>query len=133
VSRGHPTPGAYQPFASARRPGGHPAAKPGYRVLVHRQFQREYEELGARCGVESAQQFWDHVAATPGSFPRVNQSSVLKGKAGEPDAVGFSRTIHYEISGAARINYQYSDTYQTTPHDKPHKVVRIKTISYSSH
>lgn len=133
MSRGKPTPGAYQPFAPARRPGGHPAAKPKYRVLVHRQFQQEFEKLAERCGLESARQFWDHVATTPGSFPLVNRSSVLKGKAGEPDNAGFSRTIHYEISGAARINYQYSDTHQTTPQDKPHKVVRIKTISYGSH
>jgi alkylation response protein AidB-like acyl-CoA dehydrogenase len=30
-------------------------------------------------------------------------SQVLRGKAGEPMGPGFSRTIHYEISGAGRI------------------------------
>ena len=29
-------------------------------------------------------------------------------------APGFSRTVHYEISGAGRIDYQFNDAYRGT-------------------
>lgn len=124
---------AYQPFQPAKRPGGRPRSKPIYRVLVHRRYFEEYQELVDRVGETSAQQFWDHVATTPGALPRVNSTTILKGKAGAPDAPGFSRTIHYEVSGAARLNYQYSDTYRVGGSGDAHHVVRIKVIDYSSH
>jgi hypothetical protein len=38
-----------------------------------------------------------------GSRATINRIGVLRGKAGRPIAEGFSRTIHYEISGAAPI------------------------------
>lgn len=102
-------------------------------MLVHRQYIDEYNELVTRCGLESAQQFWDHVANTPGAISVINGTTVLKGKAGRPDVDGFSRTIHYEISGAARINFQFCDAYRTGPDDEPHSIVRIKTITFTSH
>ena len=102
-------------------------------MLVHRQFLREYSELVSRCGLACAQQFWDHVANTPGAHSPINRTTVLKGNAGAPDGQGFSRTIHYEISGAARINFQFCDSFQTGTDDEPHPIVRIKTISFTSH
>lgn len=36
---------------------------------------------------------------------------------------GFSRTVHYEISGAGRIDYQYHDSYAGGDHGDPHPVV----------
>jgi hypothetical protein len=54
-----------RPFPPARRPGGRPAAKPRYRVLVHRKFADLWASLPERVGLAAAQQFYDHVAKTP--------------------------------------------------------------------
>lgn len=125
--------GAYSPYEPATRPGGKPEEKPGYRVLVHRKFAHLWEQLPERVGLESAQQFYDHVAQTPGEPPKVNSSTVLRGKAGRPKFAGGSRTIHYEISGAGRIDYQYVNQYTGGAHGDPHPVVFILTIDLSSH
>ncbi len=124
---------AYQPFVPAARPGGRPTERPAYRVLVHRQFKELWDELPVRVGLESAQQFYDHVAATPGAIPRVGTSRILRGRAGRPIQEGFSRTIHYEISGAGRIDYQFNDAFQGGARGDPHRVVVILTISLGSH
>lgn len=47
-------------------------------------------------------------------------------------APGFSRTVHYEISGAGRIDYQFNDAYPGTRGDS-HPVVLIRAINLSSH
>lgn len=57
----------------------------------------------------------------------------LKGKAGAPKEKGFSKTIHYELSSMARIDYQYCDSYRTKTDGDAHKVVFILAIDYSSH
>jgi hypothetical protein len=54
------TASAYQPYEPARRPGGRPAAKPGYRVLVHRKFADLWTALPERVGLTAAQHFYDH-------------------------------------------------------------------------
>jgi hypothetical protein len=46
---------------------------------------------------------------------------------------GFSRTIHYEISGAGRVDYQYHDSFAAGAHNDPHPVVFIRAINLSSH
>ncbi len=58
---------------------------------------------------------------------------MLAGRAGRPGEAGFSRTFHYEISGAGRINYQFNDAYTGGARGDPHPVVRILTIDLSSH
>ena len=126
------TASAYQPYEPARRPGGRPAAKPGYRVLVHRKFADLWTALPERVGLTAAQQFYDHVANTPGHPAAINRTGILRGKAGEPMASGFSRTIHYEITGAGRIDYQFNDAYRGIRGD-PHPVVFIRAINLSSH
>ena len=125
--------GAYQPFQPARRPGGRPATRPRYRVLVHRKFVDLWAALPERVGLGAAQQFYDHVAQTPGQPAAINRTGVLRGRAGAPMAPGFSRTIHYEISGAGRIDYQYHDAYDDGAHGDPHPVVFIRAINLSSH
>ena len=130
---GEPKVGAYAPHVSARRPGGSPRGAPKYRVLVHRKMLDRWNELVDRVGLESAEQFWDHVANDPGHKAPINGTTVLKGSAGNPKAPGFSRTVHYEVSGAARINFQYHDQFRTRPDGDPHKIVVILTIDYSSH
>jgi hypothetical protein len=101
--------------------------------LVHRQYHDAWEQLAGRVGLESAQQFYDHVANTPGRPPAVGRTTVLAGKAGRPGAPGFSRTVHYEISGAGRIDYQFCDAYTGGAQGDAHPVVRILTIDLSSH
>lgn len=125
--------GSYQPYIPARRPGGKPGERPGYRVLVHRRYKELWDQLPGRVGLESAQQFYDHVANTPGRPPAVGRTSVLSGKAGRPTGEGFSRTVHYEIAGAGRIDYQFSDAYRGGAEGDPHPVIRILTIDLSSH
>ncbi len=97
---------AYQPFRPARRHGGSPPAKPPYRVLVHHRYKDLWDQLPTRVGLENAQQFYDHVANTPEHIPAVGRTTILRGKAGQPKDAGFSRTIHYEISGAVTVHRQ---------------------------
>lgn len=124
--------GGYRPYQATKRPGGKPEYQPRYRVLVHRKVARLWSELPDRVGLESAQQFYDHVAQTPGEKPSVGKTTPLKGKAAKPSGPGFSRTYHYEISGAGRIDYQFNDVYVGAEGD-PHPVVRILMIDHSSH
>ncbi len=100
---------------------------------MHRKFREDWDELPDRVGLESARQFYDHVSQTPGRPPDVGTTTVLKGTAGKPTEDGFSRTIHYEISGAGRIDFQYHDAYTGGAGGDPHAVVRILTIAHSSH
>jgi hypothetical protein len=88
--------------------------------------------LPERVGLQAAQQFYDHVASSPGHIPAVGATTVLKGSLGQPFGPGFSRTVHYEISGAGRIDYQYHDAYVGARGD-PHPVVFILRINLSSH
>lgn len=122
-------PDAYRPFVPARRPGGRPDFEPRYRVLIHHQYLDLWHTLVDRVGVESAQQFWDHVALTPGQPPAVNRATIMKGRSANPIGPGFSRTVHYEISGAGRINYQFNDAFDQGRAGDPHSVVFILTIN----
>ncbi|MEV0854112.1 hypothetical protein [Nocardia fluminea] len=128
-----PEPGAYRPYVAARSPGGRPAAKPAYRVLVHQQYVDAWNGLVDRVGRVSAQQFWEHVSTTPGRPPEVGSSTVLRGKHHGPKWPGYSRTIHYEISGAGRIDYQYCSDTQEGHRGDAHPVVKILTIDLGSH
>ena len=101
-------------------------------MLVHRQYEHMWDDLPARVGLESAQQFYDHVAWTPGEPPRVNFSMPLRGKAGRARD-GFSRVYHYEISGAGRLNYRFHNAYAHGSQGDPHAIVQVLTIDLSSH
>jgi hypothetical protein len=132
AERDRPKPGAYRPYVAARRPGGRPDAAPQWRVLVHRRYLSVWESLVDRVGLANAQQFWDHVAYTPDRPPRVGRSSVMKGKH-KKGGDGWSPVIHYEISGAGRIDYQYNPAYQTSSSADEHAVVRMLVIDLGSH
>lgn len=127
------SPRAYQPYEPVTRPGGKPTSRPAYRVLVHRQYRELWDQLVPCVGLTNTQQFYDHVANTPGQPPAVGNSTVLKGRIGDPHKSKFSRTVHYEISGAGRINYQYCDEYDEGLKGDVHPVVFILTIDLSSH
>lgn len=133
VRRTNPVPGAYRPHVAARRPGGQPDERPVFRVLVHRQYLGIWNELPDRVGLANAKQFWDHVAMTSGQPPKVGTSSVMKGKHAAPKWPGYSKTIHYEITGAGRIDYQFNPTTTEGAHGDPHGVVKILTIDLGSH
>lgn len=124
---------AYQPFAPAQRPGRRPESKPAYRVLVHRKFLNHWASLVDRVGAQQAQQFWDHVSQTPGMKSPIASITILKGTAGLPMGEGWSRTHHFEISGAGRIDYQYHNAFRGGAHGDAHPVVAILTISFGSH
>jgi hypothetical protein len=128
-----PVPSAYRPYVAARRPGGRPPVKPLFRVLVHRQFLDIWNELPTRVGVANAQQFWDHVAMTPGQPPKVGTSSIMKGKHAAPKWPGYSKTIHYEITGAGRGDYQFNPSAAEGVRGDPHGVVKVLTIDLGSH
>jgi hypothetical protein len=102
-------------------------------VLVHRQYTEEWKQRVERVGLENAQQFYDHVAHTPDRPPRIGRSSLIRGRLGDPRAPGFSRTAHYEIIGAGRIDYQYNPDFTVDEADDPHPVVRILSITFDSH
>jgi hypothetical protein len=123
----------YQPHEPARRPGNRPVQKPEYRVLVHRKFSRHWSQIVDRIGIQGAQQFWDHISETPGGPSPIASITLLKGAAGKGKPGGWSRTHHYEISGAGRINYQYHNEFKVEPEGDAHKVVAILTIDYGSH
>jgi hypothetical protein len=72
--------------------------------------------------------FWDHVAMTPGLPPQVGTSNVMKGKHAAPKWPGYSKTIHYEITGAGRIDYQFNPAATEDTRGVPHGVVKILTI-----
>lgn len=128
-----PIAGAYRPFESARRPAGSPEEAPAYRVMVHRQYRDRFAELEDRVGAEAAQRFWDHVAHTPGLISGVAKTTILRGKAGRPKGPGWSKTYHYEVSGAGRIDYQFHNAYKTASDADEHRVVFILTVNYGSH
>ncbi|SRR6266702_202410 len=124
---------AYDPLRPAKRPVRKPRQAPRYRILVHKSFHNHYTQLVSRVGEQQAKQFWDHIAHHPGQPDPIAQTTILKGRAGKPRGDGWSRTIHYEVSSSARIDYQYNDTYATSPDNDQHKVVAILTINYTSH
>jgi hypothetical protein len=128
-----PKPGAYRPFVAARAPGGRPSEKPIFRVLVHRQYLDIWHSIPDRVGLTSAKQFWDHVSTTPGAPPSVGTSTVLRGKHHKAKWPGYSQTIHYEISGAGRIDYQYASATAEGAKGDVHAVVKILTIDLNSH
>ena len=127
------SPSAYQPYMPAPRPGHRPDEKPSYRVLVHRKFLNHWDDLVERVGIQQAQQFWDHVSMTPGKVSALASIVILKGRAGRSMGEGWSRTHHYEVSGAGRIDYQFHNAYRTSSDGDPHPVVAILTINFSSH
>ena len=123
---------AYQPQVPARRPGGKPEEAPTYRVLIHRKYLNLWLTLPEAIGMQQAQQFWDHVAMTPGTTTALAGTRVIKGRAGNPIGPGWSKTIHYDLSSKGRANYQFHNEY-VGPEGDAHHVVFIQTLDLSSH
>jgi hypothetical protein len=83
--------------------------------------------------MQQAQQLWDHLAMGPGAPMGLASTRILKGRAGDPTGPGWSRTVHYDVSSMARVNYQFNDHHRTRPDGDEHRDVAILTIDYSSH
>jgi hypothetical protein len=118
---------------AARRPGGRPGVKPAFRVLVHHKYLAVWNELADRVGLANAQKFCDLVAMTPGQPPKVGNSSIMKGKHNGPKWPGYSKMIHYEITSAGRIDYQFNPSATEGVRGDPHGVVKIWSIDLGSH
>jgi hypothetical protein len=58
---------------------------------------------------------------------------MMKGKHAAPKWPGYSSTVHYEISGAGRIDYQFNAASTEGARGDPHGVVKILTIDLGSH
>jgi hypothetical protein len=65
--------------------------------------------------------------------PPTASTCFLRGKAGRPKDEGWSRTIHYELSSMARVDYQHHEEFVIADGGDPHPVVAILTINYRSH
>ena len=100
---------------------------------MHRKFANHWAELVERVGIQQARQFWEHVSSNPGQPSALASITILRGKAGRPMEDGWSRTHHYEVSGAGRIDYQYHNAYKTSEDGDEHRIVAILTINFSSH
>jgi hypothetical protein len=57
----------------------------------------------------------------------------MRGKHNAAKWAGYSPTIHYEISGAGRIDYQFNPESREGALGDPHGVVKILAIDLSSH
>lgn len=125
-------PGAYDPLLAARRPGGKPDAKPKFRILIHKRHLPVWDELVRRVGLLSAQQFWDHVAFRADQPPLLGTCTPMKGGHNKGKG-GWSRVMHYEISGAGRVDYQFHPAYEAGSVGDKHPVVRIVSLNWSSH
>lgn len=128
-----PRPGAYRPFVAARAPAGRPVVRPGWRVLVHRKSLATWMSLPDLLGLETAQQVWDHLTTRPDGPPDVGSSVLLRGHHHVGKWPGYSRTVHFEISGAGRIDYQYNARADDGSMGDPHAVVKILHIDLGSH
>lgn len=124
-------PGGYKPYQSLRRPGGSPDAKPAYRVLVKRDQAAAWDRHVLGCGLQSAQQCWDHLAFTPNRVPKVNSSTMLRGK-NFRGKDGWSNRLHYRVGKAVRVDYEYHDAYTGGSKGDPHPVVRIVWVGRST-
>jgi hypothetical protein len=122
---------AYQPHIPVQRPGGRPAEKPAYRVLLHRKYKLAWDQWVVGSGPQSAQQCWDHLAFTPDQVPRINSSTKLRGK-NFAAKDGFSAVMHYRVGKAARVDYRYHEAYTGGDRGDAHRIVKIDWVGPSS-
>jgi hypothetical protein len=127
-----PKPSSYRPFVSARRPGGPPAGKPKWRVIVHRKHLQLWNDLVDRCGLQAAQQCWDQLAFNADRPSPFGNITMMKGKL-RHGKDGWSGVHHYEITGAGRVDFQHHANFSGGAIGDEHAVVRIISIDLGSH
>ena len=133
-----PPAGAYDPYRTVGRPGGKPATKPRFRVLIHKRDWAAWQKLIEEAGEQNARQLWEHLAHRADQPPLLGTSTPLKGAHAGP-ANGWSRIYHYEVSGPGRVDYRHHTKFdggdKKTADGKydQHPCVRIVDISMGSH
>lgn len=127
-----PKPGSYRPYVAARRPRGRAEKKPKWRVIVHRKHVQLWEDLVSICGLQAAQQCWDHLALAADRPSPFGNITIMKGKL-RHGKDGWSGVHHYEITGAGRVDFQYHPKFSGGATGDEHPVVRIISIDLSSH
>ena len=130
--RAAPNLGANPPYVPAPSSGGRPKNAPRFLVLVHRGHWQKWTEIENRCGPSNAKELWDHLSQRPDRRPLLGTVTKMKGKPGKPQD-GKSSVYHYEITGAARIDYRYKYGHQSSPQREPRDTVFIVGIEFGSH
>jgi hypothetical protein len=101
--------------------------------VVHRQHYESWAALADRCGLQNAQQLWDHLTVSPDRPPRLGTVTRMKGKNNAALADGTSGVHHYEITGAGRVDYRFNPKFIAKPGGDEHAVVFIISIDLGSH
>lgn len=126
-------PKSYRPFVVARYPAtGKAPVKPSWRILVHRKHLERWNSIASVCGESNAGELWLHLATQPDQRPRLGTVTPMKGNQHGKQADGTSRVYHYEVSGAARVDYRFNAEAKAGKGDK-HPVVWIVSIELGSH
>lgn len=123
---------AYDPFITIASPGGKPATKPRFRILMSKNLWKAWENAIGQAGPQNVQQLWNHLAYRPDRPPLLGSVTRLKG-GHLKGKHGWSDVHHYEITGAGRIDYQFDPQYTGGTKGDPHGVVKIIRIDMSSH
>lgn len=126
-----PPAGAYAPLVPIGSPSGKPDLKPRFRVLLHKGDWKIWQDAIERAGAQNIKELWDHLAYRPDHPPLLGTVTRLRGKH-LSGSQGWSAVHHYELTGAARVDYQFNPAYVGLEGD-PHGVVKIIRITLSSH
>ena len=132
AKRATPSPGANPPYVPAPNLGGRPQSAPRFLVLVHRQHWERWIDIANRCGLRNARELSDHLSQRADQLPLLGTVTKMKGKLGKAQN-GMSAVYHYEITGAARIDFRYKYGHQSTPDRTPRDTVFIVGIDFGSH
>ena len=102
-------------------------------MLVHRKHLPDWNRVAERCGQSNARELWKHLTSQPDQAPELGTVTPMKGGHNKAKG-GMSRVYHYEVTGAARVDYRYNPKYTTDSADADeHKVVQIISIDLGSH
>lgn len=128
---GRPPEGAYAPLLTVPSPGETPQTQPRFRVLIHKSDWKLWQTGIDRAGVKNMIDLWDHLAFRPDQPPILGTVTRLRG-GHMKGSDGWSTVHHYELTGAARVDYQSHPRF-VGEHGDEHGVVKIIKISFDSH
>jgi len=102
-------------------------------VLVHRQYLSIWNDLPGRVGLANAQQFWDHVAMTPGQPPKGRHLQHDERQARRTQVARLLQDDPLRDHRRGRIDYQFNPSATDGARRDPHGVVKILTVDLGSH
>jgi hypothetical protein len=85
-----PPVGAYDPFITIASPGGKPATKWRYRILMSKGLWKAWENAIGQAGPQNVQQLWNHLAYRPDQPPLLGCVTRLKGGHVKGNTVGLT-------------------------------------------